>query len=179
MDSCTVRFGVGFTGVVRGTPAAPAVFAEIGQAVRCDFSGSGKMVYDAATADSDNDPAIVIGPSATLVLDLSSGLVSPLNESIAGATDFSGGVYALWVHHDRESEASGVRAFGGGGNEFQGPWSAGAQATLLPKQGIAFVVEADGTGFTMSAAGARTIALTNLDASKNATIRVFIEGKTS
>lgn len=178
MNACTVRFGVGFTGVCSGTPNAPATIAEIGSAVRCDFTGTGKMVYDAATVQGAFDPVIVLAPSQTLTLDLSGGLISPLNESIAGNTDFSGGVYALWVHHDRTSVSSGITVFGGAADEFQGPLDASCKATLAPKQGIAFIVEADGTGFTMSAAGARKIALTNLSATQNAKVRVYIQGKT-
>jgi hypothetical protein len=161
---------MGFTGTVKGTSTSPGLKADVGATARCDFTGTGKMVYDAAT----DGATLTVGAGATVTLNLQSGLTSPLGEAITGALDFAA-VFAVWVHHDRASLSSGITVLGGGSNDFQGPWSAGDKPTLAPKQGVAFVTEADGTGWTVDATH-KNIAIVNNDGVNAATVRVFIEG---
>jgi hypothetical protein len=168
MNSLPLTFGCGFEGTATGTEASPTLAAVISGVARVSFSGSGKQCYVGTQT---------IAVSGTNVLDLTSGLVSPLNENITGAQQFDA-IYGVFIEHRLTSLAtSGVTALGGGGNEFQGPFAAGDKATLLPGQWLAFGCDATGNGWDVSAT-IRLISLVNLDAVADhiGTVAVFLLG---
>lgn len=175
MDSCSVKFGMGFRGTVTGASGASTRTADIANVVRCVFTGSGKMVYDAASSGN----TFTIAAGGTTTLDLNTGLTSPLGESIAGALDFTS-VWGLMVVHDGDSVATGtITVFGGASvQQFQGLLASGSKAQLLKGRGIGFVVEDDqSTGMTVDGTH-HNIDIVN-DSAETATVRVFIFGKTS
>jgi hypothetical protein len=173
MNSAPVMFSMGFKGFVKGLATSPNIKLDIGATARCDFSGTGKMVYDAATSGA----RLSIPVSGTTTLNLQSGLTSPLGETITGALDFAL-VYAVWIYHDPDSLATaGITAFGGGSNDFQGPFAAGNKPTLLPGQGVGIMTTASKTGWTVDGTH-KNIAIVNLDATALhvATVWAFIMG---
>ncbi len=172
--STSVKFGMGFFGTLAGTAASAGLKADIGKTARCDFTGTGKMVYDAATSSAVR---LSIAVSGTQTLDLTTGLTSPLGESITGALDFAL-VYAVWIYHDPDSLATaGITAFGGASNDFQGPFAALDKPTLLPGQGLGIMTTASKTGWTVDGTH-KNIAIVNLDATALhvATVWAFIMG---
>lgn len=170
--STSVKFGMGFTGRVKGTTLSTTLGADIGKTARCDFTGTGKMVYDAATGT-----ALTIAGAATTTLDLTTGLLSPLGESITGSLDFAS-VYAVFIYHDIASlSTTGITVFGGASNDFQGPLAALDKPTLLPGDFFGFGrVASVSAGWTVDGTH-KNIAITNLHATLAATVRVFIMGK--
>jgi hypothetical protein len=169
--STPVKFGMGFTGSVKGTAASPGLKADIGATARCDFSGAGKMVYDAATSGAQ----LTVGAGLTTTLDLQSGLTSPLGEAITGAADFAK-VYAVFVYHDAASLSSGVEVFGSGANRFQGPKKGATDTdTLGPGMFTGFGMLATKAGWTVDATH-KTVSIVNTDGVNAATVRVFIMG---
>lgn len=164
MDSLTLKFAVGYSGLARGTTAAPNLRSPLNGVSRVSFSGSGKMVYTGTTT---------LAVSGTTTLNLRSGLTSPLNEAIVFAK-----IYALMIEHDVDSLAdAGITVFGGGSDDFQGPKAAGDKDTLLPGQSVAYWCDAAGSGWTVDNTH-KNIALVNLDATllDVATVNVFLLG---
>lgn len=169
MNSLTLKFACGFSGKASGTSANANLKTSLGRTARCSISGANKQVYDAYQT--------VIAVSGTLQLDLNTGLTNPLNESIAGALDFAT-VQGVFIEHDVASlSTSGIRCFNGGTTEFQGPWNAASDCTLLPGKWIAFGGPASVAGWT-STAGANRIDIVNLDAVAlhTATVNILILG---
>jgi hypothetical protein len=168
VNSLPLTFACGFKGVARGTTLSPNLKANLSRTARVTFSGAGKVVYD-------NPGTVTIAGAATLTLDLTTGLYTPLNEHIDGANDFDK-VFGLKIEHDSDSlSTTGITAFGGASDEFQGPWAAGDKVTLLPGAWTAFGWNASKAGWTVDATH-KKIAITNLHATLAATVKVFILG---
>lgn len=174
MDSCSVKAALGFKGTVKGRAGAPGQSSDVGFTLRCDFTGTGNMLYDAATTGATFD----IPAGATTTLDLTGGLLSPLSESIAGALAFSQ-VFAIGMIHDADSlnVASTVTAFNATSIQlFTGLLNAAGKILMAAGQGFAFICRADKAGMVVSA-GQHKIDLLNNDGVNAATMRVFILGK--
>jgi hypothetical protein len=168
MDSLSLKFGCGYSGIATGTTASPSLKASLSGVARVSFTGSGKMVYVGTT---------VVAVSSTTTLDLTSGLTSPLNEAITGSIDFAK-IYGVFIEHDVDSlSTTGITVLGGGSNDFQGPFAAGDKPTLLPGAWFAFGWDPTKAGWTVDGTH-KNIALVNLDATAlhTATVNVFLLG---
>ncbi len=166
MNSLSLRFAIGYTGTATGTAASPTLAAVINGVARVTMAATGNMVYVGTTT---------LTLSANTTLDLTTGLTSPLNENIAGANAFDK-IYGVFISHDLDSvAATGITAFGGASNDFQGPWAAGDKATLMPGAWTGFGWDASGDGWDVDATH-KNIKLVNLDAALTASIAVFILG---
>ncbi len=167
MDSLSLTFAVGFQGTAIGIPINSTIKALLSRRSQTNVTGSSKQVYDGYQ--------VPLAASATVSINLLSGLTNPLNESITGANAFST-VYDVWIEHDISSlSTGGIRCFNGGSNEFQGPLNAASDATLVPGKYIAFGGPASVTGFTVSA-GAKIIDIVNLDSVNPAIVNIFVNG---
>jgi hypothetical protein len=163
MDSMPVTVGIGYKGSATGTAANPGMTNTVEDAFTCALTGSGKQGGRAV---------LTLTPGEVRTLNLRSGLTDLLGEAI---TEFDH-VYAVVVEHDPASLAtSGVRAFGAGSNDFQGPLSAGSRLTFLPGQGFAFLTNAALTPWETTDA-VKNIALENLDLTNDATVNVAFFG---
>lgn len=167
MDSLTLTLGCGFQGVAKGTAASPSLRARLSRTSRVQSSGAGWEVYDSGD--------LTLAASAILQIDLTTGLLNPLGESISGSLKFSK-VYGVIVEHAVTSTASGITVFGGGTNEFQGPLAAGNNPTLVPGAWLGFGMPATKAGWTVDTTHKR-IDVTNADGAIAATVRVFVLGK--
>jgi hypothetical protein len=168
MNSLSLKFGCGYSGTATGTTASPSLQAFLSGVARVTATSTGKMCYVGTTT---------LTVSGTTTLDLTSGLTSPLNESINGALDFAK-IYGVFIEHALTSLAtSGITAFGGASNDQQGPWAAGDKVTLMPGAWNAFGWAMTGAGWTVDGTH-KNIALVNLDgtALHTATVNVFILG---
>jgi len=166
MDSLTLTFALGFEGTATGIPANSSLSTVITRRTRSSVAGSSKQVYEGSQ--------ITIAPSGTQSINLLNGLTNPLNESISGADAFST-VFVFWIEHDSSSVSSGIRCFNGGTNEFQGPWNAASDCTLVPGKFNAFGGTAAVAGFTVSA-GSKIVDIVNLDPVNPAIVNVFVDG---
>jgi hypothetical protein len=169
VNSLALKFAVGFLGRATGITGNAGLAAQLGRTGRCSITGSGKQCLDIYQT--------VIAVSGSLQIDLTTGRVNPLNESISGTDKFAT-VLAAWVEHDLTSLATaGITAFGGGTNEFQGPKAAADKDTLLPGEWTAFGKSESITGWTVDGTHKR-VDVVNLDATllHTATVNIFIVG---
>lgn len=164
MNSLALKFGIGFSGLIVGTTANSELKSRLGRVTRRTISGTTNQVYIARLYS--------LAGAATLQIDLSTGLLNPLGESISGAADFAT-VTGLWIEHDSTSTSTGVTAFNGGTNEFQGPMNAASDVTLAPGDWAAFGRSA--TGFTVDGTHKR-IDILNNHATNAALLNIFIMG---
>lgn len=168
MDSTTVIFGIGYNGRLAGTPTSPELVATLDWVVRCAPTGAGWQIYEAS---------LTIAGGATTTLDLTTGLTSPLGESISGTPGKFLTIFAVLIEHDALSEATdGITAFGGASNDFQGVKAAGDKDTMIPGRFTAFGGPATDAGMTVDATH-KNVAITNLAVSDDATVNVFILGR--
>lgn len=168
MNSLPLKLSMGYKGDATGTAANSTLTATLIDVVTCSLTGSGKQAYIGTTT---------LAVSGNATLNLLSGLTNPLGEAIAAF----GHVFGVLIEHDSASLATaGITVFGGGSNDFQGPLSALATATLTPGQAIAFLTPASGTGWATSGT-VKNIKLVNLDATAlhTATVNVSVFGTTA
>lgn len=171
MNTVNIVSAVNFTGRVTGTAASSAVTAPV--AVRMvstltqDSTAKIDQILDKATS------SFTLAAGATLTIDLTTGQVNPLNESIAGAAAFSK-VRFVVCRHESESEASSVTAFGSGSNQFQGPLSAAAAITLLPGESFD-LGSPTAAGWTVDGTH-KTLQVVNNDGTNDATLRLLVAG---
>lgn len=168
MDSLPVTIAIGYKGSATGVTGDAGRTTSLIDVFSCALSGSGKQCYRAT---------LTVAVGGTTTLNLLSGLTDPLGEAISAF----GHVYAFVLEHDPASlSTSGITVFGGGSNEFQGPWAAGDKATLTPGQAIAFLVNETKTSWATSGT-VKNIAIVNLDATAlhTATVNVAIFGTTA
>ena len=169
MDSLPVTVAVGYKGKATGIAGNAGLTTDLLDVFSCALTGSGKQAYVG--------PGLVVPVSGTTTLNLLSGLTNPLGEAIAAF----GHVYAVIIEHDPASLATaGITVFGGGSDDFQGPFDAGNFATLTPGQGLAFLVNAAMTPWVVDGTH-KNIAIVNLDATAlhTATVNVAIFGTTA
>lgn len=165
MDSLTLKFACGFVGRATGVSGSPTLSAQLADVARCSVDGADQQVYK---------KTLTIAGAATTTLDLTSGLTSILNEAIVFAH-----VKGVLIEHDPASvSTTGITAFGGASNDFQGVWSASDKATLVPGRWIAFGMPATDTGVVVDGTH-KNIAIVNLHATLAATVNVFVLGTTT
>jgi hypothetical protein len=171
MDSTTVVFACGYSGRVVGIPTSASLALAIELVKKSSPTGTGWQIYAP-------DPALTIAGGATTTLDLTTGLTSPLGESISGTPGKFIKVHGVFIEHAAASLATpaGITAFGGGSNEQQGVWAAGDKATLTPGRWVAWGMSATDAGITVDATH-KNIALVNLEVALAATVNVFVLGK--
>jgi hypothetical protein len=162
------------SGLVSGTTASPNS--------SCRVSVRRTNSYTQATTakiDQILDKAtstFTIASSTTLAIDLTTGQINPLNESISSSLAFVKVRYVM-VEHDAASLSTGIVAFGSGSNQFQGPLSASATVTLIP--GGKYVAENNNaTGWTVNGSN-KTIQIVNSSATQSATVRLIVAGSTT
>lgn len=168
MDSLPLMFAAGYKGDAVGVSGNAGLSTPLARVVSCALTGAGKQAYVAT---------LTVGVSSTTTLNLLSGLTNPLGEAISSF----GHVFAVLVEHDLASLATaGVTAFGGGSNDFQGPWSGGSKATLQVGECVVFLTDESKAGWATSGT-VKNIALTNLDATAlhTATVNVAVFGTTA
>lgn len=171
MNNVKLTFAMGFEGVCTGTSTSATLEATLPRTViQHLLTSTGKQVLDKGSA------TFTVGAGATTTIDLTSGQVNPLGESISGAMDFVK-VFVFWVHHEFTSISSNIEVFGGvSANLFQGPLNATGKLTLAPGMGAGFMCEtANTTGWAVSAT-VKNIDIKNLDVSDPATVRLFVSG---
>lgn len=165
MTSLDLKFACGFVGKLTGVTGSPGLTTSVGDVVRCIAEGANQQVYVGT---------LTIAASGTQTLDLTTGLTNPLNEAISGSNKFLK-VKGVFIEHDAASVASGITAFGGASNEFQGVWAGGDKATLAAGRWIGFGMPATDTGVDVDATH-KNIAIVNSDGAQVATVNVFIHG---
>jgi hypothetical protein len=168
-NNLNLKIGMGFEGRAVGVTTNTAMATPIArQAVLTSLTGSGKQVY-ARWANPLTIPA-----TSTTTLDLQSGLVNPLGESITGAADFAT-VLGCLIQHASGSPSAGIEAFGGTiTSQFQGPLGTTCSVALAPGRAFGFNQPANVTGYTV-AADSKNIQLRNLGTTV-ATVNVLIAG---
>lgn len=174
MTSTTVVFAVGYSGRVIGIPTSATLALAIEAVRRTSPSGTGWQIYAP-------DPALSIAVSGTTTLDLTTGLVNPLNEAISGTPGKFISAHVVFIEHAAASLATaGITAFGGASNDFQGPMAALDKPTLLPGEWFAFGKPAGNAGWTVDGTH-KNIALVNTDATALhvASVNVFVLGRVS
>lgn len=167
MNTLSLKYAVGFLGNASGTPNNANLKTTLGRTSRASVTGTTQQVLDIYQT--------TVGVTSTLQLSLIGGQLNPLGESITGTQAFSR-VLGVLVEHDTASLAtSGIQAFNGGTQEFQGPLSVSSQVLLLAGEWHGFGKAANITGWTAGATVHR-IDVANLDTTQVATVNIFVIG---
>lgn len=171
MNSCSFNRNVSIVGKVTGTPTNPVVYSRInvqsnnGEASTLVGPAFVNMVYDMASGAN----FLTIPSSTTINLDLTSGIVDPVNVSL-----LFGKVKGIYIEHLSGSGATaGVKFFGAGANAFQGPLSAGGTLTFLPGESQ-LLQSYTASGWTVGSTN-KIIAIQNLSAFA-AFVRIYVDG---
>lgn len=172
MNSCSFNRNVSIVGKVTGTPLNPVAYSRInvqlnnGEASNLTGGALVNLIYDMASGSN----YLTIPISTTVNLDLTSGLVDPLNVSI-----LFGKVKGIYLEHLSGSGAtSGVKFFGAGSNAFQGPLSAAGTLTFLPGESQ-LLQSYTANGWTVGSTN-KIIAINNLSSTSAAFVRIYIDG---
>ncbi len=172
MNSLSLTFAAGYLGRAVGTATSVDLTAVLDKSVVVTaLTGAGKQVCDRWAVP------IVLATSGSTTINLMSGLVNPLGESITGTMAFTQ-VYDLMVQVDVSSPtAAAVQAFGGTiGSQFQGPLGVTGSVALGYGQGFVIAAPATTTGWTVNST-AKQFELRNVGTTA-ATVNLFVSGKT-
>lgn len=117
---------------------------------------------------------LTLGAGANTTLDLTSGLLNPINLEITGASDFAK-VRVIVIEHDTTSAASAI-VVGNGTNPFGGLLTTNTNTfTLKPGQGVAMWDRYSTTGMTVDGSN-KTVKITNSDGVNTASYYVYVLG---
>lgn len=172
-----LKVGLGFEGRAVGTATNVDLNTLLGrESVLTTVTGAGKQVFERW------EVPITLTTTAVTTLNLISGMVNPLNESISGTAAFLR-VLAVLIQHDDGSVSPNIEAFGGTvGSLFQGPL--GTTVSVALTRGAAFGFNVPYVSTTASAGStmgwtvnstAKNIELRNLGTTV-ATVNVLILG---
>jgi hypothetical protein len=139
-----------------------------------DSASAGASLIDQAYFPQTN---LTLAAGATTTLDLTTGLVNPINNDITGAEDFA--KVRVWVvYHEQSSAASSIR-IGGASNPFGGLMTTASNTiTLVPGQGFAFFDTYSTAGMAVSGS-AKNVQILNVDGTNAATYRIYFLGSIS
>jgi hypothetical protein len=115
-----------------------------------------------------------IAAATGVTLDLTTGLLNPLNESISGADAFAK-VLELWVIHEAASLSATIVVGNAGANPFPGLLTSPTATLTLPRGSYICMGRLDATGMAVSGS-AKNLLITNSDATLIATYSVLVKG---
>jgi hypothetical protein len=173
MNSLRLTKNFGITGTITGTTANPYLSSRINaQNVTTATQGGTagaliNQVYDYASGTNYKTIAL----STTLTLDLTSGLLNPLGESIV-----FGKVKGIYIEHISTSTAVSIKCFAAGSNAFQGPLNTANYVTLLPGESIYFQSYTSG-GWVVDGTH-KNLSILNNSGTLSALVRIYIDGTT-
>lgn len=139
-NSLGMIFALGYSGYVKGIPSNTALQANLGYAPASSLSGTTKQVYV--------QRSLTVTATGSTTLDLTTGLVNVLGESITGTAQFTQ-VFGYVIEHVVDSSAADVLVFGGGSNDFQGPLGVTNRVTLKKGSAIGYIINESVTGDTV------------------------------
>lgn len=178
MNSVSLNVAAGYEGRVIGTATSVNLTTPLGKSVVLTaLTGSDKQILDRWATP------ITLAVSGSTTLNLLTGLVNPLGESISGTAAFSQ-VYDLFVQVSPSSPtAATIQAFGGTiGSQFQGPL--GVTGSVALGYGQAHVLATPAASGTTAVLGAgwpvnstaKQFELRNVGTTV-VTVNVFVAGK--
>lgn len=175
MNTVKLDSSVSLSGLCTGTIASPSSNCPVLLRRSVAYNSTGTTTLLNQLIDQGSN-TITLAANTTLAIDLTTGSINPLNETIVSPVAFAKVRY-VFLEHDAASLSSGVTIFGNGTNQFQGPLSALAYVTMRPGERQLFEAPTL-AGWTVDATH-KTIQVVNTSLINPAILRLVVGGSTS